>query len=78
MQKISLRNTDGSWNGKLIAALISLIIVLSQQILAIFGLKFTGAWSAIVAVEYYPNHSRLGRGRDRRADGHPANKPQAR
>lgn len=50
MQKISLRNTDGSWNGKLIAALISLIIVLSQQILAMFGLKFTGAWSAIVAV----------------------------
>lgn len=50
MQKISLRNTDGSWNGKLIAALISLIIVLSQQILAMFGLKFTGDWSSIVAV----------------------------
>ncbi|MEJ6357386.1 phage holin, partial [Lactiplantibacillus plantarum] len=38
------------WNGKLIAGLLSLLIVLIQQICAMFGIKFTGDWSAIVAV----------------------------
>ena len=50
MRKISFKNVDGSLNGKLIAGIISLLIVLIQQIFAMFGIKFTGDWSAIVAV----------------------------
>ncbi|MCA1343830.1 phage holin [Lactiplantibacillus pentosus] len=50
MKKISLKNADGSLNGKLIAGLISLLIVLIQQLLAVFGIKFTGDWTSIVAV----------------------------
>ncbi|KAF0341580.1 holin [Pediococcus acidilactici] len=50
MKKISFKNADGSLNGKLIAGIISLLIVLVQQVLAIFGVKFTSDWSAIVAV----------------------------
>ncbi|UOF03650.1 phage holin family protein [Lactiplantibacillus plantarum subsp. plantarum] len=50
MRKISFKNPDGSLNGKLIAGLISLVIVLIQQVLSVFGIKFTGDWSAIVAV----------------------------
>lgn len=50
MKKISFKNADGSLNGKLIAGIISLLIVLVQQVLAIFGVKFTGNWSAIVGV----------------------------
>ena len=50
MKKISLKNPDGSLNGKLIAGLISLLIVLVQQVLAVFGVKFTGDWTSIVAV----------------------------
>lgn len=49
-EKISFKNADGSLNGKLIAGIISLLIVLIQQVLAMFGIKFTGDWSAIVAV----------------------------
>lgn len=50
IKKISFKNADGSLNGKLIAGIISLLIVLVQQIFAVFGVKFTGDWSAIVAV----------------------------
>lgn len=50
MEKISFKNADGSLNGKLIAGIISLLIVLIQQVLAMFGIKFTGNWSAIIAV----------------------------
>ena len=50
MKKISFKNADGSFNGKLIAGIISLLIVLIQQVLAVFGIKFAGDWSAIVAV----------------------------
>lgn len=50
MKKISFKNADGSLNGKLIAGIISLLIVLVQQVLAAFGIKFTGDWSAIVAI----------------------------
>lgn len=50
IKKISFKNADGSLNGKLIAGIISLLIVLIQQIFAMFGVKFTGDWSAIVAV----------------------------
>ncbi|MCT0494641.1 holin [Lactiplantibacillus plantarum] len=50
MKKISFKNADGSLNGKLIAGIISLLIVLIQQIFAMFGIKFAGDWGAIVAV----------------------------
>ncbi|GEO49829.1 phage holin [Lactiplantibacillus pentosus] len=50
IKKISFKNADGSLNGKLIAGIISLLIVLIQQVLAVFGIKFAGDWSAIVAV----------------------------
>lgn len=50
MKKISLKNADGSLNGKLIAGLISLVIVLIQQVLGVFGINFTGDWTSIVAV----------------------------
>jgi len=50
LKKISFKNPDGSLNGKLIAGLISLLIVLVQQVFAMFGIKFPGDWSAIVAV----------------------------
>lgn len=50
MKKFSIKNADGSLNGKLIAGLISLLIVLIQQVFAMFGIKFTGDWGAIVAV----------------------------
>ncbi|MCG0679877.1 phage holin [Lactiplantibacillus plantarum] len=50
MKKISFKNADGSLNGKLIAGIISLLIVLIQQVLAVFDIKFAGDWSAIVAV----------------------------
>ncbi|AVW08981.1 holin [Lactiplantibacillus plantarum] len=50
MKKISFKNVDGSLNGKLIAGIISLLIVLIQQVLAVFGIKFTGDWTNIVAI----------------------------
>ncbi|MDN7017288.1 phage holin [Lactiplantibacillus plantarum] len=50
MEKISFKNADGSLNGKLIAGIISLLIVLIQQVLAVFGIKFAGDWTSIVAV----------------------------
>lgn len=46
----SLKNPDGSYSGKVIAGLVSLLIVLIQQVFAVFGIKFTGDWNAIVAV----------------------------
>jgi uncharacterized membrane protein len=46
----SLKNADGSYSGKVIAGLLSLLIVLTQQLFAAFGIKFTGDWNAIVAV----------------------------
>ena len=52
LQKInnSLKDPDGSYSGKVIAGLVSLSIVLVQQAFAVFGIKFTGDWNAIVAV----------------------------
>ena len=52
LQKINnaLKNPDGSYSGKVIAGLVSLLIVLVQQLLSVFGVKFTGDWTAIVAV----------------------------
>lgn len=46
----TLKNPDGSYSGKVIAGLVSLLIVLVQQVFAVFGIKFTGNWNAIVAV----------------------------
>lgn len=52
LQKINnaLKNPDGSYSGKVIAGLVSLLIVLVQQVFAVFGIKFTGDWNAIIAV----------------------------
>ena len=50
IKKISFKNADGSLNGKLIGGLISLLIVLIQQVFAVFGIKFTGDWSAIAGI----------------------------
>ena len=52
LQKINnaLKNADGSYSGKVIAGLLSLLIVLIQQLFAAFGIKFTGDWNAIVAI----------------------------
>ena len=52
LQKMNnaLKNPDGSYSGKVIAGLVSLLIVLIQQLFAAFGVKFTGDWNAIVAV----------------------------
>lgn len=52
LQKINnaLKNPDGSYSGKVVAGLVSLLIVLVQQVFAVFGIKFTGDWNAIVAV----------------------------
>ncbi len=50
MKNISLKDPDGSLNGKLIAGFILLVIVLIQQVLSVFGIKFTGDWTSIIAV----------------------------
>ena len=52
LQKInnSLKNPDGSYSGKVIAGLVSLLIIRVQQVFSVFGIKFTGDWNAIVAV----------------------------
>lgn len=41
---------DGTLNGRIISALIALLIVLVQQIIACFGIKFTGDWGSIINV----------------------------
>lgn len=46
----SHKNADGSYSGKVIAGLLSLLIVLTQQLFAAFGIKFTGDWNAIAAI----------------------------
>ncbi|MDV0431344.1 phage holin [Lactiplantibacillus sp. DA1] len=43
MQKISFRNAEGRWNSKLIAGLISLLLVLVQQLLTAFNIKVVPA-----------------------------------
>ena len=47
--KTALLNKDGTLNGTVIANLISLLIVLVQEILRIFGIYFTGDIADIVA-----------------------------
>ena len=45
-----LKDKDGSWNGKQIAGLLSLLIVLVQQIMALFGVNFPIDWQGIVNI----------------------------
>lgn len=40
-------NADGTLNKTVIASFITLLILLIQEVLAIFGIKFTGDWSQI-------------------------------
>lgn len=46
--KKALINADGTVNGKVVAGLISLLIVLVQQVLGVFGLHFHGDIGALV------------------------------
>lgn len=52
MKKIKekLVQSDGTLNGKMLAGLIALAIVLVQQVLAAFDIKFPGDWNSIVAI----------------------------
>lgn len=45
-----LKDKDGSWNGKQIAGLLSLLIVLVQQIMVLFGVNFPIDWQGIVNI----------------------------
>lgn len=45
-----LKDKDGSWNGKQIAGLLSLLIVLIQQIMVLFGVNFPIDWQGIVNI----------------------------
>lgn len=45
--KKKFTNADGTVNKSTVAAFITLLILLVQQLLAIFGIKFTGDWSQI-------------------------------
>lgn len=40
-------NADGTINGTVVASFITLLILLAQEVLAIFNIKFTGDWSQI-------------------------------
>lgn len=48
--KASLVKPDGSLNGKIVAALLSLVIVAAQEVAACFGLKLTGDLGSIQAL----------------------------
>lgn len=45
-----LKDKDGSWNGKQIAGLLSLLAVLIQQIMTLFGINFPIDWQGIVNI----------------------------
>lgn len=45
-----LKDKDGSWNGKQIAGLLSLLIVLVQQIMVLFGVNFPIDWQGVVNI----------------------------
>lgn len=47
MLKKKFLNADGTVNGTVVASFITLLILLVQEMLAIFGIKFTGDWSQI-------------------------------
>lgn len=46
--KKALTNADGTINGKVVAGLISLLIVLVQQVLGVFGLRFHGDVGSLI------------------------------
>ncbi len=46
--KKALTNADGTINGKVVAGLISLLIVLVQQVLCVFGLHFHGDVGSLI------------------------------
>ncbi|WP_338230631.1 holin [Lactiplantibacillus paraxiangfangensis] len=48
MKKSTLKNPDGTLNGKLLAAFISLAIIAIQLLLSIFHIKFMGDWGTII------------------------------
>lgn len=50
IKKISFKNADGSLNGKLIAGLISLLIVLIQQLMVAFGFTYPVDWQNVVGI----------------------------
>lgn len=47
MLKKKFLNADGTINGTVVASFITLLILLVQEVLAIFNIKFTGDWSQI-------------------------------
>lgn len=52
MNKIlsALKTSEGAWNGKQIAGLTSLFVVLIQQILAVAGINVPVNWQGIVDI----------------------------
>lgn len=50
IKKISFKNADGSLNGKLIAGIISLLLVLVQQLMVAFGYNYPVDWKSIVGI----------------------------
>lgn len=48
--KDAITNADGTLNGKVLAGLISALILLAQQLLGAFGIEFKGNWDNIQAI----------------------------
>lgn len=46
----ALKTKDGAWNGKQIAGLLSLFIVLGQQVLSMAGIDVPVNWQGIVDI----------------------------
>lgn len=48
--KDAITNADGTLNGKVLAGLVSALILLAQQLLGAFGIEFKGNWDNIQAI----------------------------
>lgn len=48
--KGAITNADGTLNGKVLAGLISALVLLAQQILGAFGIEFKGNWENVQAI----------------------------
>lgn len=46
----ALKTKDGQWNGKQIAGLLSLFVVLGQQVLSVAGIDVPVNWQGIVDI----------------------------
>lgn len=46
----ALKTKDGAWNGKQIAGLLSLFIVLGQQVLSVVGIDVPVNWQGLVDI----------------------------